>query len=413
MRNRKVRLISIFFAALLISSIFCNPTFAQLENPDLPKRTGLKVGDVAIMHGALGVSEELETNIYLAPSSRKIDVITLLKPSAGIEIPLRDNRISADYEAGIYMYGQYHSQNHIDHRARGLVELNLTDYKITIKDTFRDYTDRASDENSRRIAREDNNFRTAINAEFDKFGFELGYSNILDIYGSKDDLVYQQISYGDRDRFTNIVNGIVSYRFMPKTSAFLEADIGFINYYNSSIPPGSIFTDWYMGLKGKPTSKILINLKGGFRYQNYDSSSIYADKFYFGPVIKGGLDFLMTKDDTFNLALEKGVYESLYANMNYYDANIIYLKYTHKFNEKMLVSGFGNYQFNSYPSSTTENGQTGKRYDNILTFGCLGRYDIRRWLSAELKYEYTNKWSKFDVFDYVDNRVMVSGTAGF
>jgi len=420
LRRRASRTIILTSGAIFLLSLFFNNTAsAELDNPDLPHRTGIKLSDMGYragnirIHGAFKGSEELENNIYLAPSKEKFDAITMLKPSFGIEIPQAKNMISADYEGAIYLYGRFPSQDHIDHQARGLVELNLTDYKIKMNEIFRDYTDRSADENSRRIARTVNNFRASVGAEFDKFGFELGYRNLLEIYGSSDDLVYQQISYGDRDRFTNIVDLTGSYRFMPKTSVFLEGDIGVINYYNSSIPPGSIFVDIYLGLKGRPTNKILINLKGGIRYQDYDNSNVYADKSYFGPIARGGLDYLATKDDTLNISLEKGVYESLYANMNYYDANILSLKYTHKFNEKTLVSAYGSYQINLYPSAANEGGVIDKRYDNIYNFGCLGRYDIRKWLSAELKYDFTRKDSRFGIYDYTDNKVSLGGTGGF
>ncbi len=404
----------------LFTFLFSGVAFAQLENTDLPNRTGFKVSDMGLkagdirLHGAVKTSEEFETNVFLTPSKDKFDGITMVSPSAGIEIPFRKNMVSADYEADVYMYSTYHGENHIDHQGRGLIELNLTDYKIQIKDTFRDYTDRAADENSRRIGRDVNTFRASIGREFtNKFGFEVGYSHVWDAYSPADDLIFQQVSYADRDRFTNIVDGTVSYRIMPKTHIFAEADLGFINYYNSSIPPDSWYIDALIGMKGRPTNKILINLKGGFRYQGYDQSSVYSDKNYIGPVVMGGFDYLVTKKDTVNVSLERGVYESLYSNMNYLEANIVAMKYTHKFNNKMLVRAYGSYQLNLYPTATNESGVIDKRYDNIYNFGCLGRYDIRRWLSAELRYDYTQKSSRFAIYNYADHRVSLSGTAGF
>jgi hypothetical protein len=127
----------------------------------------------------------------------------------------------------------------------------------------------------------------------------------------------------------------------------------------------------------------------------------------------GGFDYLVTKKDTVNVSLERGVYESLYSNMNYLEANIVAMKYTHKFNNKMLVRAYGSYQLNLYPTATNESGVTDKRYDNIYNFGCLGRYDIRRWLSAELRYDYTQKSSRFAIYNYADHRISLSGTAGF
>ena len=66
----------------------------ELRNADLPKREGIKVGPM-VAHGAMRAAEQLDTNIFLANSDRKFDAITVLSPSVGIELPLRENKISA------------------------------------------------------------------------------------------------------------------------------------------------------------------------------------------------------------------------------------------------------------------------------------------------------------------------------
>jgi len=404
--------ITIFLTALSVVCLISGISYAELDNPDLPNREGVKVQDI-IVHGAFNAREELETNIYLADKKEKFDAITIFHPSAGLEVPLRDHKISLDYDAEVFVYGKFHTENHIDQRARALAEINLTNYKITVNNVLRDYTDRSADENSRRIGRFNNKLRAGVEAEFNRLYFDVGYTNMFDIYGSKDDLVYQNVTYGDRDRVYNIVDASIGYRFMPKTYVFVENDLGFIHYYNSSVPPDSWFIQSLVGLKGKPTNKIVANIKGGFRYQGYNSSAIYNDKDFAGFVASGGLDFLMTEDDKLYMGVERTVYESLYQNMNYYNANILSLEYLHKFNKKMSAKAFGSYQLNLYPGATVELGDTGKRYDNIFDAGLSLRYDIKKWASMEFKYEYTQRISKFSTYDYADNRIIFSGTGGF
>lgn len=407
---------TLFFPWVIISVFFVTaPLFAQvsLDNPGLPKRTGFKIGDRILLHGAMKAQEELETNIFLTKSKEKFDAITLLNPSVGIEIPIERNKLSFDYDAGIYLYGRHTDQNHIDHRARGLAEINLTDYKVTIKDVFRNYTDRAADENSVRVARKINVGRAGVAAEFGKLGFDAGYTNIWEAYGSRDDRIYQQVTYKDRDRMTNVFDGALAYRILPKTQILLQSNLGFVHYYNSSIPPDSWFLEALGGLRGRLTNKVIVNGNLGLRYQSYDKSGVYHDKYFFGPVARGGLDFAATKDDLINFSYEMTVFESLYANMNYYDSNLMSLRWTHKFNDKMSLGTYGSYQLSLYPSSTTEGDETGKRYDNVFVAGLKYRYDIRKWLSTEMGYEYARKISKFSTFDYVDNRIFINGTAGF
>src|SRR3989338_3879369 len=63
----------------------------ELRNANLPKREGIKVGPM-IAHGAMKAAEQLDTNIFLSNSDRKFDAITVLSPSVGLELPLRENK---------------------------------------------------------------------------------------------------------------------------------------------------------------------------------------------------------------------------------------------------------------------------------------------------------------------------------
>ncbi|MDD5423511.1 MAG: outer membrane beta-barrel protein, partial [Candidatus Omnitrophica bacterium] len=384
----------------------------KLKNIDLPDREGVKVGNL-IVHGAFKASEELETNIYLTKNKEKFDAITILTPSVGVELPVGDHNFSADYFPSIFMYGRYNNENHVDHLVRGLGEINFTDYKIRVKDVYRDYTDRAADENSRRIGRQENTFRTDLGAQFNKLGFDVGYTNIFNSYSQQDDLVYQSVTYGDKVRMTNIVDAAVSYRIMPKTVLFVEGDLGFIHYMNSSIPPDAYFVNALLGIRGKPTNKIVADIKGGCKYQHFDKSDIFNDKPFFGFTASGGVDFHQTKDDIWSFGIDSSVFESDYSNNNSYHGTIVDLRYVHKFNKKVSISPFGAYQLNLYPSETTEGGVTAKRYDNFFATGCSLRYDVQKWLSAEVKYDYTRRYSRFSTFNYTDNKVTFSGTVGF
>ena len=386
----------------------------KLKNIDLPDRDGVKLRDSNIvLHGAFRATEDLETNIFLTKDKEKFDAITSLNPSAGIEIPLGKHMLSADYMPSIFLYGRYPDENHTDHLARGLFEINFTDLKIRVLDIYRDYTDRAADENSRRVGRQENNFKVNLGAQFNKLGFDVGYGNIINTYSQKDDIVYRSISYDDKDRVTNAVDGAVSYRVMPKTSIFLEGDLGFINYFNSSLPPDAYYVNALLGVKGRPTNKIAANIKGGCKYQHFDKSDIFNDKPFFGFAASGGVEFLQTKDDLWKFGLESSVYESDYSNNNSYYGTLVDLRYSHKFNRKLSITPFGAYQLNLYPSETTEGSVTAKRYDNYFNAGCSLKYDIKRWASAEVKYAFTCRSSKFSTFDYTDNKVTFNGTVGF
>ena len=414
MRNRVPRMMFPLLIVIGIMVFISGNSYAELKNPDLPDRDGIKVADKAILHSAFRTDEILETNIYLNNTDRKFDAITLLNPSVGIEVPFYENKFSADYDVGIFLYGQYNTENHIDQKVRGLAEFNFyRDYILSLIDTFRIFTDRAADEDSRRIGRKVNDFRVGVAKEYEKLGFDIGYTNKVEVYGSSDDLIYQSITYKDRDRMSNLFDGTLSYRFLPKTYALFENDFGLISYYNCGEVPGSWFYEGLAGIKGEWFSRADVNFKVGFRCQQYDSSVIYADKNYIGPVFRGGFNYYPTDIDTVTVGLEKTVFESTYSNMNYYDVNLFDVKYKHSFTDKVSAGASGSYQLSLYPTKTTQNGLDAKRQDNLFRAGAFARYDIRKWVSVEARYEYKQRTSKFDIFDYVDNLVTFRGTVGF
>jgi hypothetical protein len=156
-----------------------------------------------------------------------------------------------------------------------------------------------------------------------------------------------------------------------------------------------------------------VNFHAGFKCQTYDSSDIITDKAFVGFVAKGGLDYFITDDDDIILSLERDVYDSIYQNMSYYTLNFAGLRWAHRFSDKISASVYGSFQYNIYPSQSTENGTTATRYDNDLGFGASLRYDIRKWASVEAKYDFRQRICKFDTFDYIDNQITLNGTVGF
>lgn len=405
----------ILFVVALFLSINSSVSYAQLTNDDLPDRTGYKVfGDNKIIaHAAMATLEQLDTNIFLTNTNRRHDFITILNPSVGIEIPSKNGNVSADWDVSQYLYGIHEDQNHLDQRVRGLMEYNPASYlKVTINDTFDIFTNRAANENSARIRQKINAFRAGIEGFFELLTLDVGYNNRLETYDSND-LVFAQLTYEDKDRDINFIDATVTYQFLPKTAFFLQNDLGFIRYYNSSQPPDSYYDETLIGAKGAWFSKANINFKAGFRYQSYSKSDVITDKDYIGPVFGGGFDYHPTDRDTIVVNLMRTVFESTYSNMNYYNSNFFGIDYKHDFNDKVSANLFGAYELHLYPSESTENGMTAKRVDNYFRAGGSIRYDMRRWISMEARYEYVQRDSKFDIFNYFDNIATARLTAGF
>ncbi|MCM8791023.1 MAG: outer membrane beta-barrel protein [Candidatus Omnitrophica bacterium] len=419
--------ISVCAAAAISSLVFCaflyateldeTPDYLEikrvLQSNDLPERRGIKVANnKATIHAAIKSEEQIDTNVFYDNTDRRTDIISILRPSLGFVVPFGPHRMSADYELSPHYYGVYHDQNHLDHLGRFLLDIRLGKAHITAKDTFTIFTDRAANEDSVRLQETVNNFRFGVAAELNKMQYDIGYSNIIQTYNSTN-LWNGNLTYEDKNHVYNIIDASMSYRFMPKTDVIIENDIGTIHYYNTSQVPGSWFDEILVGFKGDWFARMSLDFKTGFRYQQYEGSPFMAHKTYIGPVARGGFQYEASKGDLIILTLQRSVDESTYANMNYYVANLVGLEYKKIYKEKVISRFYGSYQLHTYPSESSENGKTAKRIDNYLKGGINLRYNMSRWLSFDIKYECTNKSSNFDMYDYLDHLISLSGTAGF
>jgi len=384
--------------------------YAQIKNEYLPDRKGVKA-ERLIVHTAMNTETIFDANVFLNNKDKKSDEITLLNPSIGLELPMGENLLACEYDAGVNLFSVFPHHNYTDHRVQGLAEINWTDYKITMTDLYRQFSSRASTEDTNRIRQQTNAFRTGISAEFDQLGFDAGYTFGIQDYISKE-VLFENMLYRDKNRTTHAIDLTGSYKIFPKTTLLLEEDLGLLNYY-SSLSSNSWYTETLAGVRGDITSKITANLKLGLRYQHYEKADLSADKDFAGFVARGGIRYFLTEDNIFDLKLERAIYESTYANMNYYTLNQIGLDYAHFFNRKISSKLYTYYQFNTYPSQSIESGETGTRYDNFIGSGCSLRYDIREWVSIEGMYDFTVRDSRFNVFNYVEHLITLRATVGF
>ena len=383
-----------------------------LLSVDLPGREGVKIGEL-IFHSALRAETQYDSNIYLEHRNENSDVINVINPSFGLKLPMQDNDISLEYDATFNYFSRYPANDHIDHRVTSLAELNWTDYKITLRDTYRRYKDRTGTEDVNRTKRQTNNIGAVVETkELNRMFLSFGYINNLESYLSADPIM-TGLSYRDKSYIEQAFNMILNYRMYSKTYFMWENDYGTIHYYKNSIPADSYYIESLIGVKSDLTSKLGANIKVGARYQEYEESPLLNDDGYFNAVARGGLDYFAGKDDTYSLNVERSTYESTFDDMNYYELNSLGLNYAHKFNHKLTGNLFTSVQENLYPKESTVGGVTKKRKDKIYYFGCSLKYIIQKWLSLEGKYQFERRDSNFSAFSYTDNLVSVACTIGF
>lgn len=393
-----------------VRKVLPKTTETELTNPDLPKRKGIKIGEI-ILHSAVSTGLRIDPNIYLSSQDEKYDLVYVETASFGIEVPIQTNKISIDYEAIENHYERFHSNDHVDQRVRGLISLDLTDYRITVREVFRHFTELPGSANTSRLKQDTNDVRAGITRETAKFGFDVGYTNSIHTYHN-DDSISGPLTYKDRSSVKHIADMSVGYRFLQKTSVVVEDDYG-ISEYESANSPDYYFNDILAGLKGEVYKNLSAHFLAGYRYQYFKEASVMFDDTFSGFICRGGLKYAISDDDVLDMAVERSVNDSTYQDITYYTANFVGFNYMHIFTDKISGQAFVTYQRNDYPTETTEGVKTAERRDNAYGAGLSLRYDIRRWLSAEVGYEFKKARSNFRTFGYEDHIASFKVTAGF
>jgi predicted porin len=398
-------------------SYFDNSDFLTKEdfltNKDLPQLQGVKFGNVT-GHAILNMDFIGDSNIYLdTQGEEEPDTILLTNPKLGLVLPVQDFTFGIGYDVEIHKYKNFPDEDHTDDYIAGLAEYQLTDYTITLRDVVSDFSYRSGTDAPFRIYEDTNEFRADIGANFDQLGFTVGYTNFIQDYGNDEFIPGALITYDEKDNTVDKGDIQLRYLFMPKTSVLFEYGLGTVGFDSDKVPDAD-FYEVLVGLKGDLRHNLDVYLKGGYKEQTYDETSPFVRTSDFGGfVYRGGIEYLLTEDDIFNLNLEGNIDQSTYEDFSYFEADFVTLAYTHIFDRKLSGSIFSSYQQNEYPDEQVIGDITETRNDEYWGIGISLRYYIKEWLSTYAEYSYKERDSNILTYDYEVDRVTLRVSAGF
>ena len=200
---------------------------------------------------------------------------------------------------------------------------------------------------------------------------------------------------------------VLYYHFLPKTSLFAESRIGRIRYDKSITNNDSDYAEWSGGIKGKISPRITGILKTGYKTTEYKDTRTTSKKDFKGGSVSGDIDYQLQERSNMNLKIERTLEEATFQTNNYYVINRATGKITHYLFKRLLLIGGGSYNLSKYPEEVTYNSKTDTRKDHIGTGSGGLEYEVKKWLLVLVEYQYKDKNSNFNSFDYT-NRI-VSG----
>ena len=189
------------------------------------------------------------------------------------------------------------------------------------------------------------------------------------------------------------------YKLAPKTSLLFEYNHGIVRYPKKPSPSkDNTYEQVWFGLNGDITSKIHGFMKGGYQFRKFNNGGNWEK-----PVLGLDLTYQFKERTQILLRLNKTATQSEYVNQNYYEINRLDLGFLHDFafNSKLNFKFDSYYEYDDYPAPIDPTLK--KRLDNVYGVSGALKYDLQRWFSVLLKYEWKENNSNIHLNSYVDH----------
>ncbi|MFH1260110.1 MAG: outer membrane beta-barrel protein [Elusimicrobiota bacterium] len=376
--RRKICLILIIFAAELILGRVVSA------------QGNLNIGMTDI-HMFVDLKKIYNDNIYLEPKGEKNkDEISVVSP--GIRLVTLRNVLAFNYNLDVFRYTGLTRENRLDHNFSGQLNLGHQEkISLNFQDDFKKTADPPDSEKTSKESRIRNKFKAAITSKSNLSALGLGYIHLRDDY--------QSSSLDLLDKSEQIFTLSGGYRILPKTDLLIENNIGVIKY-DKNVLSDSWYEQVRLGLAGGLTSKLTAAMKVGYQSRQYEKSGIEN---FTGLTSFLSLQHRITNRTRLDVFGERSVEESSYSTMNYYVLNRLGVRLDQKIWEKIFLTLESVLQKNIYPRESREDSLTAKRQDDFTSAALGLQYQLKGWFTPSLKYEYRQRNSNFDRFDYVDN----------
>lgn len=366
------------------------------------------------LHPSISISHSYDDNIYLNDDKNieKVgDSLTVLSPSIELKRVHNERVFLLSYKADIYRYNDQTKEDRENHAATAFLDTRFPGgLKLRLRDTFMKTAAPASSEITEKDERIQNLFEVAIASNvFDRLSFELNYGGTIHEYDEDSNPNLEK-----QNRAENTYGGQLFLKLLPKTSIFLEYKRGQIVY--DTVIAGderdSAYDAYGVGLKGQITSKLNVDIMGGYQERKYESS---AKTDFKSEIASVSINYDFSDFSKFSLRGARKTQESFFVDLsgsasNYFVDNRISLNIDYKMTYKVSVNLNSYYGVNDYTDDVD-------RKDTLSGVDLNLKYDLKPWFAIGAGYAYMQRDSDLDPFlyseDYQDNRYNINLSAVF
>ena len=422
---------------LLLAPITLIQTSREVVGSDATPILAFSLGPLSV-RPQLFINQSFSDNLF-SSSIRIGDEVTVFEPGLDLQLGKpSQNMIRIGYRSGHRFYGEHHELDGGDDRL--LVNFNYRGPKLTLAasesfgfltepvGSFGEYRPLLPDGGSGAETAEPAAPPTPVAGASETLiqvpGKSIDHSaysgSFLLTYGlSEKTALYLQATHSAVNYQARIslldqstIHGTLGYRYQafPKIGIFGEAYFGKTesqsNGLNGSQPDASFFGGAF-GVHGRFSEKISGDVRLGYGAQSFAGQVAAPDS----PVVNASLSYKLSpkRNLTLSMAREQSV-SSQYARSSYVlDSLTARVNQTFGTSQKWSASVGGNFSRYNY-SNTPGAGRDYNRYSGDLTV----RYQIQRWLAANMSYTFTAIRRSSSITDeYTANQLSLNLAIGY
>jgi len=360
----------------------------------------IRIGQMEI-HPFLSLKEVFSDNIYSTSTDQKSDSITVTTPGVKLHWPFGMHRLEAEYYAVDSRYGTYHGENTTDEHVKGLIDLHLGSlFTVAVDGRF----DKGHEGRSSSATGFIEVYRT--NAASVTATYQLANKSKVQFDYTATAWNFMTSNFRDRDE--SLMAGYLYYRFLPKSSAFIEYDLKTVDFTDPTTPLDNSMGSLLLGLTWEMTGRSKGTVKVGRTSKDFDDPAVKDFS-----VWTWSVDLNHRFDELTSLTLVGGrqVNETNLYGTAYYLTTGLYGELTHKFMSKMALLVRGAYGTDTFSNAVAPS--TTVREDKTNMLGAGLRYTMKDWLEFGADCNKRNRDSNINANDYRETRYLLSANMSF
>jgi hypothetical protein len=349
------------------------------------------------IHPYVFLEETYNDNIFATPTDTQSDWITTITPGIKLFLPVRMHQFTVEYNAVINTYKDFTSENTTDHKAGAIADFKFGSFLgLKLSDTY------VKGHEARDFSRIGIIDKYETNAASLSGSYQLADRSKVQLDYTRTTWNFETDAFRSRDE--DLIAAYLFYRFLPKTSAFLEYDFRNIGYDEQANGLDNLdnldnkVNSLFLGLAWDIAANTKGTVKGGYNRKEFTAPGLSGISTW-GASIDINHAF---SDYTFiKVVGQRAINVADLSGTSYYVTTGALAELTHKFTYKISGVVRASYSVDDYSNAIPPD--TTVRNDKIMIGGLGLKYQFKDWLEFTLNYNYRDRNSNIDFYDAAEN----------